>query len=173
VNGSSAGARTKKVLGLKDTRGVAYALLARKAWTSRELFIRLRRRGASVEHAEAVIADLERQGYLNDEAYARAWAEGRARHRHLGSRRLRGELAKKGVPRKLIEAAVEGAFGAEGERAEALIAARTRWAVLLKRSPEKAPYRLQQYLLRCGFSGELVQSVIKQIARVEAFESGA
>jgi regulatory protein len=173
VDGSSAPPRSKRALDLKEARRVAYALLSRKAWTSQELLVRLRRRGAPAELARIVIAGLERQRYLDDEAYAYAWAEGRARHRHLGGRRIRQELAKKGVPRPFIDAAVERVFGDEGERAEALIAARARWATLEKRSPDKAPRRLQQYLLRLGFSEELTRGVVKQISQSVDVQSDA
>lgn len=146
---------------------VAYELLSRKAWTRRELFLRLRRRGAPAPVAEDVIKNLEQQGYVDDQTFAIAWAETRARQRHLGGRRLRQELARKGVARPAIERAIEQAFGPEGEEAEALAAATREWPRLLRRGAEKAPRRLRDYLLRRGFSVELVEEIVKQAARLD------
>ncbi|HLC41762.1 MAG TPA: regulatory protein RecX [Methylomirabilota bacterium] len=146
---------------------MAYELLSRKAWTHRELLLRLQRRGAPAPIAEDVIKDLEQQGYVDDQAFALAWAETRARQRHLGGRRLRQELVKKGVAPSAVENAIEQAFGPSGEEAEALVAARREWPRLLRRGAEKAPRRLRDHLLRRGFSAELVEPLVKQMARLE------
>jgi regulatory protein len=146
---------------------VAYELLSRKAWARRELFLRLQRRGAPAPIAEDVIKDLEQQGYVNDQAFAITWAETRARQRHLGGRRLRQELARKGVAPSVIEYAIEKAFGQSGEKTEAVAAARREWPRLLGRGAEKAPRRLRDYLLRRGFSAELVEPLVRQLARLE------
>jgi len=150
-----------------EAQQVAYDLLSRKAWTRRELFLRLLRRGAPAPVAEEILKDLEQQGYVNDQAFAIAWAETRARERHWGGRRLRQELARKGVAPPAIERAIEKAFGPSGEEAEAVAAATHQWPRLLRRGAEKAPRRLRDYLLRRGFSAELVEALVKQIARLE------
>ncbi len=86
---------------VRRARVIALDLLSRKAWTRRELRQRLRRRGAPDVVADAVVADLEGRGYVDDRAFARTWAESRARSRSVGSRRLVEELAAKGVARPL------------------------------------------------------------------------
>ena len=100
----------RPVLDEKAARLAAVDLLARKAWGTRELAQRLRRRGASAEVAQAVVADLQSRGYLDDAAFARQWAETRAGSRRVGSVRLRQELAAKGIPKELAAAAIEAAF---------------------------------------------------------------
>ena len=146
---------------------VAYDLLSRKAWARQELFVRLRRRGAPAPVAEDVLKELEGKGYVNDQAFAIAWSETRATQRHLGGRRLRQELTKKGVAPSAIEAAIERAFGPSGEAAEAMTAATRVWPRLLRRGAEKAPRRLRDYLLRRGFPAELVDALVRQLARLE------
>ena len=97
----AARAGTERVLDAGRARAVALDLLSRKAWTRRDLVTRLRRRGAPAEVAGAVVADLEARGYVDDRAFATAWAETRARGRGYGSRRLRQELVTRGVARRL------------------------------------------------------------------------
>lgn len=161
----SRGSRPKKVLDARSAKAVAYDLLARRAWSRRDLVLRLRRRGAPEAVAREVVAELETRGYVDDPAYARQWAEARAPR--LGSHRLRQELGRRGISRPLADAAVGAAFGEGEEAALALEAARKRLPALLKRNPRLAPVRLRDFLLRRGYPAEVVSAVVRQICAVE------
>jgi len=106
--------RPQPTLDEKAARLAAFDLLARKSWSGRELTRRLRRRGAPADVAQAVVADLTTRGYVDDQAFARWWAEARARGRRVGSRRLRQELLAKGIPREMAEAAIPSAEEQDG-----------------------------------------------------------
>ncbi len=108
----------------------AFDLLARKGWSRRDLAARLLRRGAAPEIAAEIVAELEGKGYVDDDAFARWWAEARARGRRVGSVRLRGELRAQGIPPELVAAAVASAFEEIPERERALDAGRRRLSVL-------------------------------------------
>jgi regulatory protein len=146
----------------------AFDLLARKAWTRRDLAARLRRRGAPPEIAQAVVADLEARGYVDDAAFARWWAEARARGRRIGSRRLGGELRARGIPRALADAAVASAFEAVPEPERALEAARRRLPALRRGAPARLPARLRDYLLRRGYPAATVMAVVTQLLGARA-----
>jgi len=146
-------AQPKKSLDARSAKAVAYDLLARKAWSRRDLVVRLRRRGAPDEVARLVVAELEQKGYVDDPAFARQWAEGRAMR--LGSRRLNQELRRRGIARPLAAAAVGLAFGPGEEAVRALEAARRRLPALMKRNPSRAPRRLRDFLLRRGYPAEV------------------
>ncbi len=109
-----------------------------------------------------MVADLEARGYVDDRAFALAWADSRARGRALGSRRLRQELLAKGVARPLVDEAVAAACGAVDEEARARAAAARRLAALGPSAPGPAARRLGAYLLRRGFSGDLVRRVVRE-----------
>ena len=87
----------------------------RKAWSRRELTRRLERRGAPADVAAEVVADLAARGYLDDEGFARWWAQARGQGRRVGSMRLRQELLAKGISRELAAAAVTAAFAETAE----------------------------------------------------------
>jgi regulatory protein len=159
-------------LDVRQARSVALALLARKAWARVELVRRLARRGAPAPVAAAVVAELERQGHLDDRAFARGWAESRARGRGLGSIRLREELRGKGVAEPLVAQALAAAFAETDETAAARAAAGRRWPALAGGGPEAAARRLQSYLLRRGFPAGVVRRVVRETARVSR-EDGA
>src|SRR3989442_3076700 len=110
--------REPRELDAKAAKLAAFELLAMKAWSARELSRRLRRRGASAEIARGVVDELQTRGYVDDEAFARFWAETRARGRQVGSRRLRQELSQKGIPRAVAGLSVAAALvsGAQAQR---------------------------------------------------------
>ncbi|HEY7202908.1 MAG TPA: regulatory protein RecX [Methylomirabilota bacterium] len=156
--------RPKPTLDEKAARLAAFDLLARKSWSGRDLTRRLRRRGAPIEIAQAVVADLTSRGYVDDQAFARWWAEARARGRRIGSRRLRQELAARGIPREMVEAAIAAAFEEIGESERALEAARRRLPALLRgRQAARASARLTDYLLRRGYPASAVRHAVSTL----------
>jgi regulatory protein len=155
--------RPQPTLDEKAARLAAFDLLARKSWSGRELTRRLRRRGAPAEIAQAVVTDLTTRGYVDDQAFARWWAEARARGRRVGSRRLRQELLAKGIPREMTDAAIAAAFEEVGEADRALEAARRRLPGLLRGKGERAATRLADYLLRRGYPAQAVRRAVRTL----------
>lgn len=160
-------AGSERVLDAARARTVAFDLLSRKAWTRRELRERLRRRGAPEAVADAVVADLEARGYVDDRAFANSWAEARARGHAYGPRRLRDALAAKGVDRPLVEEAVRQAFAEADEETRARAAAARRLPLLRRGAPEQVARRLSAYLLRRGFAGSIVRRVVREACAIE------
>jgi regulatory protein len=160
-------APAREPLDRRRAHAAALDLLARKPWTRRDLARRLRRRGAPVDIAEAVVADLEARGYIDDRAFAATWAEVRARERAVGRERLREELRVRGVARPLAETAIAHAFQDTDELTRARAAAARRMTALRHAPPERAARRLHDYLRRRGYPGEVVRQVLRAL-RVDA-----
>jgi regulatory protein len=166
-----------RALDLAQARAVALDLLSRRAWTHRDLVERLARRGAPTEVARAIVADLEARGYVDDRAFAQAWAETRARGKGLGNHRLRDELLARGVARPTVEAALRQAGLDADEEVRARAAAARRLPALRRVAPAQAGQRLYTYLLRRGFPAGVVRRVVRQacsvaIDEVEEQEAG-
>ena len=157
-------------LDAKAAKLAAFDLLARRARSTRELSRRLGQRGAPADVARAVVAELEARGYLDDDAFARWWAQVRADQRYVGSLRLRRELAAKGIPREVAATAVEAAFEEASELDRALEAGRRRLPALLRAAPDRAPAKLAGYLLRRGYPPLLVRRVVKRLTGAELGE---
>ena len=154
------GPRERRELDAKAAKLAAFDLLARKAWSARELTSRLKRRGAPDEIAHAVVAELCSRGYVDDAAFARFWAESRARARRVGSRRLRQELLQKGIPRDVAAAAVAAAFEEAPEADRCLEAGRRRLPALLRAGRDRAAPRLRDYLVRRGYPPAVVMRTV-------------
>ena len=152
--------RERKELDAKAAKRAAFDLLARKAWSARDLTSRLKRRGAPDEIAGAVVAEMVSRGYVDDASFARFWAESRALRRRVGSRRLRMELLQKGIPRDVAAAAVAAAFEEAPETERCLEAGRRRLPALLRAGRERAAPRLRDYLVRRGYPPALVMRTV-------------
>ena len=150
----------RPTLDAKAARRAAVDLLARKAWSRRELTRRLERRGAPTDVAAEVVAELAARGYLDDEGFARWWAQARGQGRRVGSMRLRQELLAKGISREL---AVAAAFAETPELARALDAGRRRLAALSRASRGRVPARLADYLLRRGYPPSVAARVVRTL----------
>jgi regulatory protein len=86
-------------------RAAAVALLARRDYASGALCERLAARGFGVAATAAVVAELQREGIVNDARYAQNYVAYHA-GRGEGPLRIATELRRKGVPGGLIEAAL-------------------------------------------------------------------
>jgi regulatory protein len=135
-------------------------LLARRAHSRAELRRKLGRRGYDGDEVEAVIARLERQGYVDDAAFAVGHVRRRAVSR--GPLALSAELAVRGVDRRLAEAALAG-FDSTAQ-----LAAATRLAARLCGSRPPAGYRelldsVGPKLLRRGYSAAVAREACRAV----------
>jgi len=139
---------------------VAADLLSRRAWTTRDLAARLRRRGAPAPIVEEVLADLTARGYVDDAAFARHWVATRSA-RGYGPARLRAELRARGVAGPLVDAAL-AVQAAESELERARAVARRRLPALQRADRARAAARLRDHLLRRGYAAPVVARVVRE-----------
>jgi regulatory protein len=137
-------------------------LLARRARSAEELRRRLRTAGFEQNTIEAVLAELERVGLVDDEEFARLWVEDRRQGGQAGRRKLRWELRRKGISDDLIRASVDEAIDDETEVEQALVAARRRLGD--KPADVEALLRLRRYLLGRGYSYGTVEAALRRIS---------
>jgi SOS response regulatory protein OraA/RecX len=145
--------------------------------------------GYRVRLVDDVVARLVDLGYLDDEAFARAWVESRDRSRPRGEHALRRELAQRGVERDIIDAVLDErraapVLGAPAERGGAVMAGEpddaepggadlpdadeaaarrllARRESALRREPDPRRRRQRAYALlaRSGFAPDICSSV--------------
>jgi len=113
---------------------------------------------------EEVIVKLEGYGYLNDGQFANDFAASQIRQKPIGKRVLQQKLTMKKLDKETVAKAIETAFEEtpESEIIERAIAKRLR----LKGKPEtrEDTKKFYDYLLRQGFSYDLVSSKMREIA---------
>jgi len=120
---------------------------------------------------EEVIVKLEGYGYLNDGQFAKDFAASQIRQKPIGKRVLQQKLTMKKLDKETIAKAIENTFEEtpESEIIERAVAKRLR----LKGKPEtrEDTKKFYDYLLRQGFSYDLVSSKMREIAARD-FEEG-
>ena len=153
----------------------ALSLLGTRARGTGELMDRLRRKGYSPPAIDWAIAESQRLGYLDDNAFAEAWVRDRMRLRPRGARALAAELGKKRVPQDIARAAIERVMRNEatGER-EMCAQVAAKWLrshSLSTASPEerqKLERRFTSYLARRGFSADTIRDAVATNLRTPA-----
>ncbi|GAA1533312.1 regulatory protein RecX [Nocardioides humi] len=143
--------------------------LSVKARSRHELEDRLARRNVPEDVATRLLDRFEEVGLVDDEAFARAWVEGRQRSRGLARTALAVELRRKGVPdetAKTVLAEVDP--GDEQEAARLLV--RKRLRSMRGLDEQVAARRLVGMLARKGYSPGVAYAVVR--AEVGELEQG-
>ena len=144
-----------------DAVKVALAGLRSKERTSAELTAWLHRRGYGAEEIETAVGRLTEVGELDDERFARRYAEDKRQLRAWGAERIREALLARGVAPSLAEAAVEAdSHESQVHRAQDLLTAR---AQPLAEDADRA--RALGYLTRRGYEYEIAYEAIRLAAR--------
>jgi regulatory protein len=138
----------------------ALGLLAVRPRSRRELERRLLGARFDPDEVQDVLMRLERVGLVDDEAFARQYAEQRFGARKEGSRGVVRGLRAAGIAPALAASVAEGASDDDEERAAEL--ARSRASRLRGVAPQKAFARLSSLLMRRGYSPEIARGAARK-----------
>ena len=127
----------------------------------------LKRKLTRREYGEAVVAavldDLARLGYVNDEQFAKTKALSAAQHKHHGRRRAFMELLKSGVKGEVADQALDDVYGKHDSTAVARQLAKKQLPRLKKLDPLVARRRLVGMLQRRGFDYDSIRPVVDEV----------
>lgn len=143
-------------------REIVLGKLSAQARTRQELATALKRRNVDEQTAENVLNRLQEVGLVDDEAFAISWVNSRQRRRRLSKRALGQELARKGVDRELVDAALDEVTSAD-EYAAARDLVHSKMASLTGLDRKVQYRRLAGALGRRGFSAEISGQIITQV----------
>lgn len=121
--------------------------------TERDIRDFLRRKGYLQDVADYVVGKMKGYGYLDDEAYARAYAESAGKRK--GGRLIRMELKRKGVSDQAIAAALSEGVD-EGAAAKAALEKYLRG----KKLDEKTLRKAYAHLMSKGFDYDTARSAL-------------
>ncbi len=161
------GARARKERTRSDPHARALGLLAVRARSRREMRDRLARAGYESDEVEGVLDRLESVGLLDDEAFAREFAEHALTVKGSGLRAVRSSLYAKGIASATVEAVVDE-MGTEDEGSRALALATSRAGRLSSLDPAAAHRRLTSFLLRRGYGYSTASDASRRALGLEA-----
>jgi regulatory protein len=143
-----------------DPFETALAALRRKERTRAELAACLERRGYGGNEVESVVARLVEAGELDDERFARRYAEDKRDLSGWGSERIREALLAKGVDSSTVEGVLTAdSHAAQVERARQVLARRGR---PLGDNAERQ--RALEYLARRGYEYEIAYEAVRSVS---------
>lgn len=112
------------------------------------------REGVSQHNADRTFNRLVERGYVNDESFARYWAENRNQTKGASQRKLTAELRAKGVEQGIIDAALGSSERSDQDELLKVIAK--------KRRRYDDENKLIAYLARQGFSYDDIKTALKE-----------
>jgi regulatory protein len=157
-------ARRREPKNPKSCHERALGLLAVRPRSRRELERRLLAARFESEEIQEVLTRLERVGLVDDEAFARQYAEHRFGSRKEGSRGVEQGLRAAGIAPALAARVAEGTPDDDEERAAEL--ARSRASRLRGIAPQRAFARLSSLLIRRGYSPEIARSAARKALEI-------
>ena len=141
----------------------AVEALSRRERTTPELSAWLAERGFSPAEVEGAVGRLIEIGELDDERFARRYAEDKRELRGWGPDRIRQALAAKGLSGSEIEAALAADSGDDLARARELLERRGDPLV-----DERSRARALAFLARRGYDSELAYEAVRAVERKAA-----
>ena len=134
----------------------ALSMLAFRARASAELARSLVRKGELKEHVDRAVARLQEQGLLDDAAFAESFTRAKVLGAKHSRRRVQQDLARKGVPREVTDAAIAAVFVQEAVDQRELVEsiARKKLRFLGKLDPLVRRRRLYAFLARRGYDAD-------------------
>lgn len=140
----------------------AMRLLQSRLHSRAELLRKLMRKQYGHATVEAVLDDLSRLGYVNDEQFAKNKALSAVQEKQHGRQRAMEELLRSGINGDIARKALEDVYGATDGIATARDLAQRKAPSLRKLDPVVARRRLMGMLQRRGFDYEAVKPVVDE-----------
>jgi len=135
-----------------DFLTMAIRYLGRAERTASQVQHYVQEKGASRVQGHAVVRELQRRGYLDDQAYATRWAEARLSRRPMGRERLKLELLRRGFEDTVAERALCSAYRSVSEQELACQA-------LEGHTTRMRPLQWVRFLRQRGFDDDTIQQV--------------
>jgi len=149
----------------------AFRLLGRRQHSTSELRRKLWNKDYEQKLIDEVIEDLKKSGYLNDSDFIRAFFAEKSKAKNWSSKKIKGELLKRGIASKLIDEMLSEQ-PIESDLENAMKHARKKYDQLIKKNLETKELRnkLSAYLFSKGFEYESIKDVVSKLIKANDYE---
>lgn len=144
----------------------AYRFISRRDHSFRELKTKLQKKGYDGELIASVLNELLERDYINDERFAKAFADEQVRLKKWGKRKLQGELAKKGIASFIIDEVVSNIFSDTDEEFKNAYDAAVKKLRMIshkKIEPKKQREKLLSFLIGRGYDFDTAKQAISKL----------
>ncbi len=146
----------------------AFLLLKFRLRSEKEITERLKQRNLPEQAIKETIVFLKEKKFIDDLVFAKTWVSSRLR-RPFGLRKIKQELTQKGLAKEIIQDALAQAKEHYNESQVVSQLAQQRFSKLKSIEPLKAKARVYGYLMRRGFSPDVIMEVIRDIGKGSSF----
>ncbi len=146
----------------KSAKERALNFLSYRDRSEKEIRTKLKNVGYEANIIDWVITELKRIQLINDQKFALSYAQSHIITRPMGEYLLRRELQQKGIDPELIEQTIEKVYQEKDQFSMASELASLRKKQLKNIGEMKTKKRVSDFLLRRGFSWEIVSQVLEQ-----------
>jgi regulatory protein len=155
----------------KRAKDRALKFLSYRDRSEKEITTKLKDVGYEENIIDWVIGELKRLKFLDDQRFSHSFAQTQMITRPMGEYFLKRELKQKGLAEELIEQTVEKVYEEKDQVAVALELAQQRKKRYANIDEIKAKKRVSDFLLRRGFSWDIVSEVLEQWDEISAENS--
>jgi regulatory protein len=148
----------------EKAREYAFLLLKFRLRSEKELAGRLKQKGFSKELCQQTVNFLKDKQFIDDRVFAKGWVSSRLK-RPFGLKKIKQELVQKGLGKEIIEETFAQAKEDYDEGNIVRQLAEQRFSRLKGVEPLKAKARVYAYLMRRGFSSDLIVAVINKLSK--------
>jgi regulatory protein len=145
----------------------AQRALMRRAHSIHEMKQYLERRAENKDLIPPVIARLRELNYLDDARFALEYARHHARLRRQGRYRIARDLRARGIPDRLIDAALDAIFAETDEASLVRARLKRRLSHLRGKIDQRKLASLYRSLLAAGFSSDIIRTELKGVTHGE------
>ncbi len=143
-------------------RAYAFLLLKYRQRSENEISLRLEKKKFSQETIKETLAFLRKKNYIDDNVFARSWIKERLA-KAIGPLKLKQELKLKGIEKQVIEDNLREAKETYSELDTVRELAESRFSRFKNLPFSIVQRRIYGYLLRRGFSPEIIIDVFNQL----------
>lgn len=154
--------KTKNIDFLQKAKEYSFLLLRYRLRSEKEIYARLKQKKFPEEIIREVLTFLKAKRFIDDELFAKAWTDSRLKSR-LGLRRIKEELKLKGISKEIIDSCFGRLKQDYSEDKTVSELAKVRFSKLKGVEPIKAKNRVYAYLMRRGFSPEIIIDTLNEI----------
>lgn len=147
---------------LQKAKNYCLLLLKYRLRSQKELYNRLKNKKFDEAVIQEALRFMRTKGFVDDQTFAKEWIAWRIK-KPLGVHRLTQELREKGIDAQVIAEQIDKIKEGYSEEEVVLKIARRQMERLKGIDYDKARKRVYGYLLRRGFTPEIVINVINQL----------
>ncbi|GAG26455.1 unnamed protein product, partial [marine sediment metagenome] len=160
----------KIILEDKTIRGKEYLLrlLSRRIYSRYEISRKLNNKGYPENIIATLILWLENNNYINDELFAKMWAQFRLQNKPIGRYKLNQELRLKGIKQDVIQKVIDETYNEIDELTLARNIIKEKIVSSKIKNIRIDPKKIYNFLLRRGFSIEVSKNIYHELNKKQA-----